>query len=146
MTRHRAAAGKDDSPGHIRRLAPQFAIYEIGQPPEEQAEGDTASDVIMDAQPAQSILAREVKNAERHADDSAVEGHATLPQFEDVERVFKNRWLIEKHISHSPAQNDAKRSIEDHVVCMATSHRSEEHTSELQQIPIADQDARQIGE
>src|SRR3546814_4061881 len=44
MTRHRAAAGKDDSPGHIRRLAPQFAIYEIGQPPEEQAEGDTASD------------------------------------------------------------------------------------------------------
>src|SRR3546814_7964854 len=97
----------------------------------------------MDAQPAQSILAREVKNAERHADDSAVEGHATLPQFEDVERVFKNRWLIEKHISHSPAQNDAKRSIEDHVVCMATSHRrarlldqlrSEEHTSELQSL------------
>src|SRR3546814_19733123 len=94
MTRHRAAAGKDDSPGHIRRLAPQFAIYEIGQPPEEQAEGDTASDVIMDAQPAQSLLAREVKNAERHADDSAGEGHATLPQFEDVERVFKNNWLI----------------------------------------------------
>src|SRR3546814_1728851 len=123
MTRHRAAAGKDDSPGHIRRLAPQFAIYEIGQPPEEQAEGDTASDVIMDAQPAQSILAREVKNAERHADDSAVDGHATLPQFEDVERVFKNRWLIEKHISHSPAQNDAKRSI-----------RSEEHKSELQSL------------
>src|SRR3546814_15212079 len=99
MTRHRAPAGKDDSPGHSRRLAPQFAIYEIGQPPEEQAEGDTASDIIMDAQPAQSILAREVKNAKRHADDPAVEGHATLPQFEDVERVFKNRWLIEKHIS-----------------------------------------------
>src|SRR3546814_6018291 len=33
MTRHRAAAGKDDSPGHISRLAPLFAIYEIGQPP-----------------------------------------------------------------------------------------------------------------
>src|SRR3546814_8873221 len=100
----------------------------------------------MDAQPAQSILAREVKNAERHADDSAVEGHATLPQFEDVERVFKNRWLIEKHISHSPAQNDAKRSIEDHVVCMATSHRRARLLDQLQQIPIADQDARQIGE
>src|SRR3546814_11340310 len=65
----------------------------------------------MDAQPAQSILAREVKNAKRHADDAAVEGHATLPQFEDVERVFKNRWLIEKHISHSPAQKDRKSVV-----------------------------------
>src|SRR3546814_7865222 len=71
---------------------------------------------------------------------------ATLPQLEDVERVFKNRWLIEKHISHSPAQNDAKRSIEDHVVCMATRHRRARLLDQLQQIPIADQDARQIGE
>src|SRR3546814_9609232 len=100
----------------------------------------------MDAQPAQSILAREVKNAERHADDSAVEGHATLPQFEDVERVFKNRWLIEKHISHSTDQNDAKRSIEDHVVCMATSHRRARMLDTLQQITIADQAGRQHGE
>src|SRR3546814_110320 len=49
-------------------------------------------------------------------------------------------------ISHSPAQNDAKRSIEDHVVCMATSHRRARLLDQLQQIPIADQDARQIGE
>src|SRR3546814_12837540 len=96
----------------------------------------------MDAQPAQSILAREVKNAKRHADDAAVEGHATLPQFEDVERVFKNRWLIEKHISHSPAKHDAKRSIEDHISCMARTHRRTRILVMLMQTQITNKEAR----
>src|SRR5262245_15743454 len=46
MTRQRSTIRKDHAPGHVGRTAPQFAIYEIGDPAKEQSDGaDCAGDV-----------------------------------------------------------------------------------------------------
>src|SRR3546814_10095145 len=64
----------------------------------------------MDAQPTELFLARHVEDAERDADGPAVEGHAAVPQLEDVQRIAEDFGLVEEDI------------------------RSEEHTSELQSL------------
>ena len=46
------AAGREDHrPRHVRLLAPQLAIHEVGEAAEKQPEGYAAGDEIMDAQP-----------------------------------------------------------------------------------------------
>src|SRR3546814_14944446 len=72
----RAAGRENYGPGHVRLLAPEFPVHEIGEAAEEQAEGDAAGDEVMDAQPTELFLARHVEDAERDADGPAVEGHA----------------------------------------------------------------------
>jgi hypothetical protein len=51
-----------------------------------------------------------------------VEGHAAIPQFEDVQRVPQDFGLVEKDIGEPSADDDAKRRIEDHVVRMTARH------------------------
>ena len=52
---------------------------------------------------------------------------------------------VEQHIADPPAQDDAERRVEDEVVGMAPRHRRARLRDQLQQIPPADQDARDIG-
>src|SRR3954469_15475452 len=67
VARVRPAGGEDDTPRHGGRPPPQFAVHEIGEAPEEQAEGGAAGDVIVDAQPIEAVLAGEIEDAERGA-------------------------------------------------------------------------------
>ena len=41
----------------------------------------------MNPQPVQLLLAGEIEDAERRADDATVEGHAAVPQLQDFDRV-----------------------------------------------------------
>ena len=54
--------------------------------------------------------------------------------------------IVEQDVAEAAAEDDAERRVEDHVVGMAPRHRRAGLLDQLQQIPIADEDAGEIGE
>ena len=54
--------------------------------------------------------------------------------------------IVEQHIADAPAQDDSERGVKDEVVGMAAGERRARLLEQLQQIPVADEDAREIGE
>ncbi|PHJ59170.1 hypothetical protein VF05_32585, partial [Nostoc linckia z3] len=77
----------NDAPRDVGRMTPQLAIHEIGDAPEEQAEGDAAGDIVMDAQPVELVLAAQPQDRQGHAEHAAVEGHAAFPQLQQFQRL-----------------------------------------------------------
>src|SRR3546814_1500115 len=53
--------------------------------------------------------------------------------------------IVEEDIADAPADDDAEHRIEDHVVGVAARHRGAGLRDQLQQIPVTDEDSRQIG-
>src|SRR5206468_3668279 len=97
--------------------APKLAVHEIGEPPEKQAEGDAAGDIIVDAQPIELLPPGHVEDAEADADDAAVKRHAAIPQPHDLHRIMEifDR-LVEQDVAQPPAEDDAERGVEDQIV------------------------------
>ena len=125
----------------------KFLVHEVGEAAEEQPEWHAAGDIVVDPEPWQSLLARQIEDAERGADHPAVEAHAAIPQLQNVDRMLEvEGQIVEQHIAHAPAEDDPERRIEDQVVCMAAGHRRAGLIQQLQQIPIADEDSGEIGE
>ena len=101
----------------------------------------------MDPQPVELLLVREVDDPERGADDAAVERHAAVPQLQDLDRmaeIFAE--IVEQDIAEPAAEDDPERGVEDEVVGMAAGHRRAGLLQQLQQIPVADEDAGEVGE
>jgi len=92
MTRQRTAVGKHHRPGDagVRRPAPQFAVDEVGEPPEENSPiGPTA--VVMSPRREDRKLVSPGQNnitAATQPREAAMERHAALPQFEDFGRML----------------------------------------------------------
>jgi hypothetical protein len=110
--KHALAVGVDlletDRPRNGRLGAPQLLVDEVGKAAEEQAERRAAGDIIVDPKPRQLLLVREIEDSERGADDAAVEGHAAVPQLQDLDRVpeiFAE--VVEQHVADAAAENDA---------------------------------------
>ena len=139
--------GEADRPGHAGRRAPQFAVHEIGEPAEEQAERDAAGDIIVDAQPIELVLPRQVEDAEVTP---------ITPPWNDMPPSHSCRIstgfceiierLVEQDVAEPAAEDDAERRVEDHVVGMAPGHRRAGLGEQLQQIPPAEDDAGEVGE
>jgi hypothetical protein len=123
----------------------QLAVLEIGDADQEDAERCATGDIIVDAQPIEAVLARHPDDADRGAEDAAVEGHAAVPQLNDLGRVGEVEVRpVEQDIAQPAADQDAERRVEHHIVGMAAGHRRARPADQLQQIPPADQDAEQI--
>ena len=76
-----------------------------------------------------------------------MEGHSTVPQLQNVERVSKViAQVVEQHVADAAAEDDPERRVEDEIVCMTAGHRRARLLQQLQQVPIADEDAGQVGE
>ena len=95
----------------------------------------------------QPLLAGKVEDAERGADDPAVEAHAAVPQLQDVERIVEIiAEIVEQDVAEPAAEDDPERGVEDQVVGMAPGHRRAGLLEQFEQIPIADEDAGEVGE
>src|SRR5207237_1381625 len=128
-------------PGHRRRRPPKLLIDEVGQPPKEQPEGCAGRDIIVDAQPVELLLVREIENAERGADHTAVERHAAVPQLQDFDRVtYVLVEIVEQYVAEAPSEDDPQRGVEDKVVGVTAGERCAWLLDQLQQVPIADED------
>ena len=117
MARQRAAAGKHHGPGHVGRPAPQFAVDEIGDAAEEQPDrGDRRRDVA-ERQHRNAAVAREQHDGDDAAGEAAMERHAAVPEFEDLDRVRGEvRQIVEQHVAGAAAENDAERDPDHEVV------------------------------
>jgi hypothetical protein len=150
MARHHPGIGEDHRPGQvgIGGLAPQFAVHEIGQAPEEQAERRAACDIVMNAEPTELVASREPENAERRADDPTVEGHAAFPQFEEAEgkQQAGKMGVVEYDIADSAAQDDSQSRVEHQILDMALGHRRTRRAEHAHQVHPADDDAGDIGD
>ena len=91
MARQVAGAGKHHRPGHGGHSAPQFAIDEIGQPPEEQADRREGAAKIGHRQQAQFLAAAKQPDRDDHPQQSAMEGHAAFPGGDQLDGVADKR-------------------------------------------------------
>ena len=139
--------GKAHRPRQAARRAPQFGIDEIRQATGEQPDRHHAGDIIVDPKPAELLLPAEIEDRDAGADRPAVEAHPPVPQFQDLEWVFEiEARLVEEYVAEPAAQDDPERGPEDQILGMALGHRRSGLREQLEHIPIAREDAREIGQ
>jgi hypothetical protein len=120
-------------------------VHEVGNPAEEEAERHTAGDIIVHSEPLQFLLVAQIEDSEHRTDHSSVEGHSAVPQLEDVDRVLEVvAEVVEQNVADAAAEDDSERRVEHEVVGMAASHRASRLLDQLQQVPIADENAGQV--
>jgi hypothetical protein len=117
MARNRSAAGKNHRPGHIGRSAPQFAVDEIGDAAEKQADRGDRRGYIAKRQDRQAAAQREYNGRNNAAEKAAVKRHAAVPQFENLERTGdKVRKIVEQNVPDTAAEDDPERDPDDEIV------------------------------
>ena len=156
MTRNGAAVGrggKQHRPGHVGRPPPEFAIDEIGEPAEKQAEGHRRSDHVEQRPQREAARAGEEDHRQRGAEKAAVERHAAVPDLEDLQRVGEvDRQIVEQHIADASAGDDADRRPDDEIVDVGGLHRRAGRAPQALigdqplGVPPADEDADDIGQ
>src|SRR5689334_11385701 len=93
-----SAVREHHGPGYVGHAAPQLAVHEIGEPAEEEADRRRAGDQIAQAKEWNSVRPGEQYERRDDAQQPAMERHAALPDFDDVERVREIlQRLIEEH-------------------------------------------------
>ena len=104
--------------------APQFAVDEIGDAAEEQADRRHRADDIAERQDRNAAAPSEQHHRHDAACKAAVERHAALPELQDLQRVLgKMRRVVEQHVAEPAAENDAERDPEHEVVEVDQRHR-----------------------
>src|SRR5205085_12555015 len=110
-----------ESPWHVGGLAPQLAVDEVADATREQADArQRRGEIEYVGHPA---LAPHGKYAERqhHAEQSAVERHAAIPDLDGVPRILRGpeRQAIEQHIADAATQDGAEHAEEHEVIDVA---------------------------
>src|SRR5258707_13462135 len=119
MARQGPAIGKYHGPGHagVRRPAPQFAVDEIGQPPEKQPDRADRGGDVAQRQDRKVVLPAEQYHRRDAAQEAAMERHAALPQLENlVGMLDEERQIVEQHVAGAAAEDDADLDPKDKVV------------------------------
>ena len=119
MARQRPAIGKDHRPGQagVGRASPQFAVDEVGEPSEEQADRPDRGRDIAEGEDRKVVLPAEQDHRGDAAEKAAVKRHAALPQFEDLRRMLDEEFeIVEQHIAGAAAEDDTEGDPEDEVV------------------------------
>ena len=108
---------KDHAPGQCRRGAVEFAIDEIGNPPQKQTEGrDRRCDIEQGRRRAVMASATQIK-AEGATGETTMKGHAALPDAQDlVGMAHEIIEIVKQHIAEPSAQNHAECRIKQHVI------------------------------
>ena len=140
--------GEDHRPGDraFRHAAPQLAIDEVRQPPEQHAEGHNHGDIVDHPQETEPAAPGHPAHRHHRADQPAVEAHPAVPQLEQFERVRPQFGAVERGIAQPPAQDDPQRAVEEQVIEVALRHRCAGGLDHLAQVPVTQQDPRQIGQ
>src|SRR5690606_37409999 len=117
MARLRPVEGKHYRPGHVADAAEQFAIDEVGEAAEEQAERHRGGDDVDHRPGRDGARAGEEDHRQDGAEKAAMERQATMPDGEDLKRVGgEARQVVEKHIADAAADDDADGRPKDEIV------------------------------
>src|SRR6478736_240310 len=105
----------------IRGCTPELAIDEISDPHGADAYAGQWRHEVEYIQHLASAMAREQRQADGHADQPAMEGHAALPDLERIEPVLAQQFHlvaehIDQHVADATAHDDAHHRPEDEVI------------------------------
>src|SRR4030066_881552 len=113
MARQRTGLAEHHAPRTIGCATPEFVVDEVAEAPEPQADRYPRREEIRRREKGLAGLAREIQHRQQHADETAVKGHAALPDFEHIERVREVvRQVVEQHVAERAAEYHAERAIE----------------------------------
>ena len=152
MARRVAGAGKHHGPGHVAHAPNHLGIDEVGDAAEEQPEGRRRRGDVAKRQRVDALGAGEEIDGGDDAEQSAVEGHATVPHRGNLERVRPEiARLVEQNEAEPAAEHDAERDPQQKIVGLAYGHRRLAvpqigPRQEIAPIEPAEQDAGHIGE
>ena len=137
--------GEDHRPGNIGRPPPQFAVHEVGEPPEQHPEADIDRDVIAYPDEGESAAPGDVADRQQHADQPAVEAHAAFPQLEEGKAAPQFR-LVEGGIAEPAAQDNAECAVKEQVIRVPLRHRAAGRLHHPAEVPIAKDDPGKVSE
>ena len=107
---------EDDRPRHIRLLAPEFAVDEVRDPPEEEPERCDRGHEVTEVD--EGLLVAPGIDAEcgEHAEQAAVEGHSSLPDAEKNRGICPDRLeLVEEEVADPSTQQHAEHQCDDEI-------------------------------
>src|SRR6185436_4007150 len=105
------------APWQVRRLAPELAVDEVADAPCAEADCRQWRGEIEDVGDMSATSPREERHGDHDSDESAMEGHAALPDPDDVERVLADRVeAIDQDPAEPAADDHADRREENEVV------------------------------
>ena len=97
--------------------APELAVDEIGDAPEEQADRRHHRRHVEHGERVEPAPAREEHDGEHRSEEAAVKRHAAAPDREDLQRLREiGAEIVEQHVADPSAQHDAQRHPDDQVV------------------------------
>ncbi|MNQ99905.1 hypothetical protein D3C85_1156580 [compost metagenome] len=127
-----AGVAEADGPGNRRLAAPELAVDEVGDAPEQQADGRDRGDQVAQAQRIDLLAVGVEGDGDDDAQEAAVEAHAAGPQLQQLqplapavarEQLSEHRRLVEEGVAETPAQDDAERDPQHQVVQLRSRHR-----------------------
>ena len=118
MTRNAVAGLREHHcPRHACCAAPQFAVDEVAQAPERQAQRHRRRDEIHHPPKPELAAACEPPHGRKDTQKAAVERHSPLPQGRDFRQMFEVvTRFVEQHVTQAPADDDADHTEKKHVV------------------------------
>jgi hypothetical protein len=137
----------DHRPGHVGRLAPQLAVDEVADSAGADADRRQRRGEVEHVGDALAAAAGEHRERDEHARESAVEGHAALPDAQQAERVIEDAFgAVEQDPAESPAEDHADRAVEDQVVDLGRRPRGPRLRGAAARQPPRGQEAHEVHE
>ena len=117
MARQRPGTAEHHAPGNVGDASPEFTVDEVAQASRGKADRHQRRDEIHQVPPVDALAPGDEGHGREHAEKSAVERHAALPDGEDLERVIEVvTGLVEQHVAQAPAQDYAHDAAKEQVV------------------------------
>ena len=151
VARQRPAEREDHRPGHVGRPAPQLAVDEVREPPEEDPDRPDRAGDVAERQRRDAAVIGEPQDRDDAAEEAAMERHAALPHLEDLQRVLEEvRQVVEQDVADPAAEDDAERHPQDEIVVVGDGERRRAAPQpvirdEGARVEPAEQDAADIG-
>src|SRR3546814_557765 len=105
----------------LGRLAPQFAVDEVADTAGEQADRHQHRGKVGNLEILELLHAREHAHRDQHAEQTAVERHAALPDANDHQRIGRRQPVasrivgIEQHVADAPTKDHAHHDVKQQV-------------------------------
>ncbi len=158
FARRPVVVGKAHRPRRIRRAAKEFAVDEVGDTDEEDADRRGGARHIAKADDRNLAQPCGGENGNDRADQSAVERHAAFPHAQDEQRVAAEFMRlvgdgVEKNVADTAAEQDADHRVEREVVDVLLLQRAfgsiapeASRGNDADRIPPAKQQAEDVAE
>ena len=103
-----SARGEYEGPGDIARPTVEFAIYEIGQPSQEQTDRRSGGDQICKGENIDLVFSGVEESRNTDANQAAVKRHSAIPDRQNLQWVLKEMaGLIKANKAQTSAHDDA---------------------------------------